>query len=69
MNLYKGVSKRGTHTHTHTHKINVLVTPTENISHISWNKHYTDHNRNYVVGIVCSAAAVLHLVFCLFSKV
>lgn len=38
----------------------------KNISHISWNKHYTDHDRNYAARTVGSAAAVLHLQFCLF---
>lgn len=37
----------------------------KNISHISWNKHYTDHDTNYVAGTVGSAAAV-HLLFYLF---
>lgn len=50
---------------THTEKINIRVILTKNISHISWNKHYTDHDTSYVAGTVGSAAAI-HLLFCLF---
>lgn len=49
---------------THT-KINIRVILTKNISHISWNKHYTVHDTSYVAGTVGSAAAI-HLLFCLF---
>lgn len=49
----------------HTHKkINIRVILRKNISHISWNKHYTDRDTNCVAGTAASAAAV-YLLFCL----